>query len=697
MKNFYALILFLIGSYVSYAQSIQNVYPSEARRNDNVWLTIQGMNTHFMESSSLTILLKSNVDGSIITFDDVYANTDDYCEVSTKIPATATPGKYAVSVVTTNEGTLSKTNAFTITNDPPVPELISITPSYATNGEHVRVNIKARYAKFLMASNLQVYINGNTTHLAADSVVAMNDTTLSAVLNIPVKNRSDICDVTVYTNTESIYLWQAFTISGIDPEIVSITPDSASDGEQVDVTIHTSKTSFMSSSSLDVKLQGGWAYFNATSVTRVSDTVLIASFDIPEKTRTSFCDVIILDDGDAIRYMGWFTINGIEPEVTDVTPAEGEQGQTLDVTITGQDMFFIGASGIDVRFYGETGGFIQANSVTVLNDNQVRATIKLTASTPIGSYDVNVIVDGNGASLYQAFTVVDDGIPDPELVSITPDEAIRGQVLDVTITGQRTQFTQASNIQVFLSGGGFFESQSTVVLSDTKLKCTFDLPSNAPPGLYSVFVSDVNDMNALVLYGGFTIVTDPSTDPHLVTISPAMTFPGHTLDVTITGANTHFMATSTTTDIYIFSQTTYITASSFTATSNTTITARFEIPEDFPLGVYDFGIMSAIDNWMELLQSVIVNAVGLDETEKLIGKLYPNPASDKLYIETKSQVRNFTIIDISGKQIQVSPNDVEQNGNQFTVPIDKLGLRKGIYFIRLESDSGFDYQKFIVE
>lgn len=700
MKRIYNLIFLLLASYVGYAQSILSVYPNEGRRNETVWLSIEGLNTHFTQSTSLTIVLKSNVDGSEIELNDVFASSDDYMNAPAFIPVTATPGKYALRIITTNEGTLTKANVFTVTNLPPVPELMSVTPGTGNNGEHVRLTLYARYAKFLAASYLDVYVSGSNTYISADSIVALNDTMVSAFIHIPAKSRTDMCAVIVYADNDAMYLDACFNINGIDPEIVEVTPDSASNGTHVDVTIRTTKTTFMSSSFLDVRLRSGWTYIDATSATAINDSVLVASFDIPQRTRSSVCDVTIYDEGFEITKMEGFTINGIEPELTYMDPVEGVQGQTLDVTITGKDMFFTSASSVNVTLYSiGSGGFMQGTSVVVLNDNQIKTTLKLTNSTTIGDYVVSVDVDWESFDMEEFFTVIDDGIPDPRLVSITPDEVTRGKVLEVTITGERTRFTQGSPIRVVLSGNGFYEGWSLTALNDSILKCYFSFPLSAPVGVYSLYVVDENDNgnDYMLLEDAFTIKSDPTTEPKLLSISPAMTFPGQTLDVTITGARTHFMASSTTVELYIFSQATQVAARSFTATSNTSMNARFDIPDDFPLGVYDFGVSTSEDGWITLLQSVIVNAVGLNEAEKLAIKLYPNPVTDKLYLETPIQVNTVTVLDITGREIPVDKNDIVQQGDQYTIPLDRLGLKKGIYFIRITSDSGSGYQKFILE
>jgi hypothetical protein len=96
-------------------------------------------------------------------------------------------------------------------------------------------------------------------------------------------------------------------------------------------------------------------------------------------------------------------------------------------------------------------------------------------------------------------------------------------------------------------------------------------------------------------------------------------------------------------------------------------------------------------------QSFSITAVGIAEQQNTIVKMYPNPVKDKLTIESTIMYTEVTIIDITGKQTTCNMNEMQHTGSIYTIPMDKLRLKKGIYFIRLESVTGYEYQKFVVE
>jgi hypothetical protein len=68
--------------------------------------------------------------------------------------------------------------------------------------------------------------------------------------------------------------------------------------------------------------------------------------------------------------------------------------------------------------------------------------------------------------------------------------------------------------------------------------------------------------------------------------------------------------------------------------------------------------------------------------------VYPNPASDKLYVETESEVDEVEIYDVYGRQQPIA------NSQQPTA-IDVSGLNSGVYFVRIKTDSGDVVRRFI--
>ncbi len=66
--------------------------------------------------------------------------------------------------------------------------------------------------------------------------------------------------------------------------------------------------------------------------------------------------------------------------------------------------------------------------------------------------------------------------------------------------------------------------------------------------------------------------------------------------------------------------------------------------------------------------------------------IYPNPASDFLTINAKSKVEKISILDISGKKI-----NVKLEGDK----IDVRSLPSGVYIIGIKTSKGRSIQKFI--
>lgn len=704
MKTLFTLLILCMSSVMSFAQSIQSVFPAEVRRNMYVPLELFGKNTFFLSSTSLTITFQCASDGSVFTATDIVAGTNTYCSGPVRIPATATPGLYNVSITTTNQGTLIKNNAFLVNFDPPFPEISSISPTMAGNGDYVAITISGRYTQFLSAS-LFISLQGNFNNIFADSFVVFNDTTLEAFFAIPVAASSDTCAVTMTTDFEYVILPSAFIIDGLNPDILSISPNSANNGTHVDITVKTTETMFTVAPIVGVTLQGPIPIF-PTSISVTNDTLLVASFDIPQRILSGVFDVALYSNGVHTTEPGAFTINGINPILTGVSPAQGTQGQTMDITVSGTEMYYTLGSTIEFGMYDSSGFYISGtwNSVVVLNDDQIKSTVMIPKHAPTGLYTIFVIVDGDTSELKNAFTLVDDGMPDPILISVNPDTVQRGQLVDITITGSGTTFMQASNIEVFLkamNGFNYHEAIAVSILNNTQLKCTFNLSAYSELGLFSVIVIEDNNTIPLILEGVVTITRNTTTEPTLVSVSSSMAFPGQQFGLTITGVNTHFLTDGTSSpylEISVFSEAGFEwNPTDFLVTSNTSITAQFHFPNNLPLGMYHLRVISTIDDSLELKNALIVNAVGVEEEKGLIGNLYPNPVRDKLYIETKQQLHSLTIVDITGKQTILDLTEIKQDPTHLIVPIDKVGLRSGIYFIRLESDNGFDYQKFIVE
>ncbi len=91
-----------------------------------------------------------------------------------------------------------------------------------------------------------------------------------------------------------------------------------------------------------------------------------------------------------------------------------------------------------------------------------------------------------------------------------------------------------------------------------------------------------------------------------------------------------------------------------------------------------------------------VNEISLQDTEGLDFNIYPNPVTDRLFVFSKQISQgevNISIIDISGKSVMIKQIPYWESGH--IEQIDCSMFNKGIYFIKLESDTGIGFQKLI--
>lgn len=246
------------------------------------------------------------------------------------------------------------------------------------------------------------------------------------------------------------------------------------------------------------------------------------------------------------------------PRITSCSPLNGKQGQTLDVTITGADTNFAhkplkkskavftktsspAGIGKDVK--------VKKTKFDKDRPNEVVATIEIDEKAVTGDYDVNVITkDEEPTALSPGFTVVEGpritGCQDPE----GNHEGVQGETLQVTITGADTHFAhnllkkskavfEKSNVAAGLRKKGI-EVTETTVNSETEVVATIEIDEEAEEGAYDVNVETRGELTPDPLSPGFTVTALPG--PSIVSCEPNHGTRGETLDVKITGVNTHF-------------------------------------------------------------------------------------------------------------------------------------------------------------
>jgi len=217
-----------------------------------------------------------------------------------------------------------------------------------------------------------------------------------------------------------------------------------------------------------------------------------------------------LGTGNAPSYSQDFF--GFDPSVThgisNVSPNNGNLGQTLTVSISGQGTSFgQGTSTTNVWFDQGSSTLIYPTTTSVINSGQVDANFIFPNSIPTGFYNVNVVNSIDGQMTVPNGFLLNPNPNPPYIDSITPFTAGQGQVLTVTISGQHTNFSQGTTTaNVWFSQGTstLIYPDNMTVISDTKISAGFTIPSNALLGFYDVNSYDDLD-GQLTLSGGFHI------------------------------------------------------------------------------------------------------------------------------------------------------------------------------------------------
>jgi hypothetical protein len=135
---------------------------------------------------------------------------------------------------------------------------------------------------------------------------------------------------------------------------------------------------------------------------------------------------------------------------------------------------------------------------------------------------------------------------------------------------------------------------------------------------------------------------------------------------------------------------------------DTTINKNIEIEEKYMegIGLYSQSFQKGNDKILIQLESYIksgdttfITSPGKNTLTKKQINLYPNPASDYLYIETENNrtIRSITAIDILGRKTGLNVTKFSSNA----LRIDTGNLRKGMHFLVIDMNTHRVTKKFI--
>jgi hypothetical protein len=171
-----------------------------------------------------------------------------------------------------------------------------------------------------------------------------------------------------------------------------------------------------------------------------------------------------------------------------VSPNFSEREATLNVTITGSNTHFSQTSATGVSF-SQGSSTLQINSINKVNDSTIIASVTIKQTNSLGYYDVKIANPVDGSIFMNASFQVTPSVA--SLKSVSPASSQKGKTLTITITGNKTHFTQASSVVSFSTSK--IHTNSSSVINDTILTCSISIDSTAVSGMYDLNLSNSID------------------------------------------------------------------------------------------------------------------------------------------------------------------------------------------------------------
>ncbi len=480
--------------------------------------------------------------GTGITVNSLTVNSPTQITANITIDPAAAPGARSVTVTTPGGSSAPLANTFTVNQAPPTISLVS--PNHGIQGQTL--------------SNVTLtgtYLTGATsvsfgTSITVNSLTVNSPTQITANITIDPAAAPGARSVTVTTPGGTGTLTSGFTVNQASPTISNVSPNQGIQGQTLSSVILTG-TYLTGATSVSFGTGITVNSLTVNSPTQITTNITISSTATPGSRNIS-----VTTPGGIATLTDGFTVNQALPTISNVSPNQGIQGQTLsNVTLTGT--YLTGATSVSF------GTSITVNSLTVNSPTQITANITIDPAAAPGARSVTVTTPGgSSAPLANAFTV--NPAP-PTITGVSPNQGIQGQTLsNVILTG--TYLTGATSVDF---GSGI---TATIVSIDSPTQITASITIDGTAAEGTRIVSINTPGGTATLPGGFTVtapVPVPVPPPTITGVSPDSADQDQALDVVITGSN---LSGATTVDFGAG-----ITVTSFTVNSSTQITANITI------------------------------------------------------------------------------------------------------------------------
>jgi len=375
------------------------------------------------------------------------------------------------------------------------PTLINVSPRFLPQGSTANLTITASKDPFVPNAIQQVSVTGLQVNDPA--VAILNPRQLVINVTVPPDTAvNTLRDISVVVDGQTVIGTELFYVSPVPTvaQVLSVTPNEMARGTTTTVTLYGQGTAFDDSSQVDF---GSGVTATVTAYTperltvnvKASDTATIGYRHVAVTTH----GVTVTNDAKAV---GLLLINASDiaglPQITQVTPVFGAQGQTLTLELVGKDVAWL-AGQTELQLTG-----IEVLNTTVNSPTMLQAQIRIPENALLGSRDVYAMTGGQTAVRFAGFAVFS-----PASLSLSTNSALPGQRKILRILGTNTHF-KSGVTQLNFDKSGITVSALTVI-SETELEATLRVAEDADINT-QYFVTAVTDQEVAAFEGTFQVL-----------------------------------------------------------------------------------------------------------------------------------------------------------------------------------------------
>ncbi len=263
----------------------------------------------------------------------------------------------------------------------------------------------------------------------------------------------------------------------------------------------------------------------AGEVTVTSSTSASVTLSVSAQATPGLRTVTLTTAGEQAQLADGFTVIAATPVLVLATPASGQQGQTLDVAVTGQFTSF--QQGTTTADFGAG---IAVNLVTVTSATTATVNITVDPVAFTGGRTIALTTGTESAqSSFGAFSVT---AGTAVLQTLGPNSGRQAESLNVTITGQGTHFAQGQTVASFGSG---ITVDQLLVSSATSATASISIASFATLGTRTVTMTSAGESAQIA--NGFTVTAGLA---RVTAVNPPTGRQAETFNVAVTGELTNF-------------------------------------------------------------------------------------------------------------------------------------------------------------